>query len=198
MQAVSQLVTDIQYTFSQNSYLACFFVDLKEAFDMVDLNIITENLTLLIYKRDYSNKLHRPREVNHGIPQGALLSPLLFNAYSYGLHNLFDSKLKVMLYVDDFCFYTKQSSYDKCVKLLKYITFCPKMWCNEHAFTISFEKSAVVFFMRHRIDAPYNIVLSSEQDDELILKSLSFSIGHTFNRYLITVASCIVLRPMYI
>lgn len=42
MQVLAQLVTDIPYSFSKNSYLAFFFVDLKGVFDMVDLNILTD------------------------------------------------------------------------------------------------------------------------------------------------------------
>lgn len=41
----------------------------------------------------------------------------------------------------------------------KNITYCPKMYCSQHAFTIFLEKSVVVFFMWHRLHTPDNIGL---------------------------------------
>lgn len=178
MEAVSQLVSDVQYSFSKNLYVGCLFVDLKGAYDSVDLNILTESLISLnvhpqisydivdlfrnrkIYIKDNNNVLHGPRVANHGLPQGAALSPLLFNVYTYSLHNIFDSDVKCIQYVDDFCFYTTQDNYNQCVKVLKYIVYCLKTWFSDHALTISPEKSAVMFFTRHRLHLTDTLTLS--------------------------------------
>lgn len=96
-----KLVTDVQNTFSQNTYLACVFLDLKGTYDAVDLDIlhkrlihyeVDENVATSItelfknreiYITDHKNELHGPRFIHNGLPQGSVLSPLLLNVNVY-------------------------------------------------------------------------------------------------------------------
>lgn len=162
------MVTDVQCTFSNNSYLACFFLDLKGAYDSVDLNFLDVKLNNLgikasssiteifknreIHIRDHNNALHGTRIVSQGLPQGSVLSPLLFNVYTADLHCIFDDSIKCIQYADDICLYTIQNSYNACIRDLRYIVFVVKNWLIDHGFSISPEKSAIMFFTRHRLN----------------------------------------------
>lgn len=177
LDAVSQLVTDIQCSFTNNSYLACLFVDIKGAYDSVDLNILTEKMLSLnigtrasasilqlfqnrkIFIRDQNNKIHGARWISQGIPQGAVLSPILFNIYTHDIHKLLGETFKSIQYADDFCFYTVQSSFSSCITEMKYAFYCLKNWFLAHNLEISAEKSAIVTFTRRRLTIPSNICL---------------------------------------
>lgn len=167
--AVAHLVTDIQCTFTKNKYLACLFVDMKGAYDCVDLNILTEKIgdvkpfseaaaTIVdlfrnreIYVRDHRGTLHGPRLLSQGLPQGSILSPLLFNLYTRDLHSIWDDSVTCIQYADDFCFYSIQDTYEESVRSLRHVMYCLKNWVTENNFSLSPEKSAVLIFTRHRI-----------------------------------------------
>lgn len=176
--AVSHLVTDIQCTFSKNKYLTCLFVDLKGAYDCIDLNILEKKICDVnfsrraaanivglykdreIYVRDQLGRLHGPRLVNQGLPQGSVLSPLLFNIYTRDLHMMWDDSVTCIQYADDLCFYSIQDTYEKSVNALKYIMYCLKRWADENNFSLSPEKSAAMFFTRHRTQQVDNLKLA--------------------------------------
>lgn len=175
--AATQLVTNIQLAFSKNKYLACIFLDLKGAYDAVELNILGNKLIEIglsknastnlvemysdrkIFIRDHNNNLHGPRYISQGIPQGSVLSPLLFNVYTAKMHDIAGDSIHSLQFADDFVFYTIADSYEECVGTLKQIMFILKTQINDLGFTISTEKSAVMVFTRHRLHSPDNINL---------------------------------------
>lgn len=185
--AVSQLVTDIQITFSGNGYLICLFLDLKGAYDVVDLDLLHKKMkkrgispkvstsiielfkNRKIFIRDNSNVLHGPRFIYNGIPQGSILSPLLFNIYTAELHDMFDDNIGIVQYADDICLYATHDSYERCMTDLEYIIRCTKAWMFESGFSMAPEKSAIMCFTRHRLSmedsltiCDYNIPVVAE------------------------------------
>lgn len=167
--AVTKLVTNVQKGFSSNKYVACLFLDLKGAYDCVNLDVLTDimvscglsvnaasNITELyrdriIYLRDQYGTLHGPRTISQGLPQGSVLSPLLFNIYTANIHNLWDDSISCVQYADDFCFYTIQDTYRGCLSQLRHIMYVlSQYWLSTYGFTISQEKSAIMIFSRHR------------------------------------------------
>lgn len=110
---VGHLVTYIQCSLTQNKYLMCIFVDLKEAYGAINLGFLAKGLYELglsenvsrsivklyqnkkIYIRDESNQLHGQRFTSLGILQGSILSPLLFNIYARHLHGMFKNAIKM-------------------------------------------------------------------------------------------------------
>lgn len=69
-----------------------------------------QNLIKFYYKiiRLLSSHDKRPRILNNGLPQESILSPLLFNLYTYGI--CYINNLEIIQYADDFCQFLKESS----------------------------------------------------------------------------------------
>lgn len=176
--AMSHIVTDIQSSLSKNKYLACFFVDFKGAYDCVSLDMLTVKLKSLklsnwvatriielyrdreIFIRDHHGQLHGPRLASQGLPQGSILSPILFNVYTADLHGIWDDSVSCIQYADDMCIYAVRDTYAESVRALRHIMYCLKIWTTDNNFTISPEKSAVLVFTRHRIPKISNITLA--------------------------------------
>nr|CAH7735698.1 unnamed protein product [Callosobruchus chinensis] len=166
MDAVSTLVTDVQLSFTYNNYLGAIFLDIKGAFDSVQLDILRKKLKQMaipsaiadtivdlffersIFLRDHTNALLGPRTAFIGIPQGAVLSPLLFNIYTADVHNIIQH-VSVIQYADDFCLYNQSKKHETCLSFLDPAVRDFTSWSEENGFTIAPSKSSYCVFTRH-------------------------------------------------
>lgn len=155
LDAISHVVTDAQCSLTQNKYLMCIFVDLKGAYDAMNLGLLAQSLYEVglsenvsrnivslyqnrkIYIRDDSNQLHGPRFTSLGIPQGSILSPILFNIYTRHLHDLFENPIKCVQYADDICLYVTRNTYEDCLRDFRHILYVLKMWVDEEDSTLT-------------------------------------------------------------
>nr|CAI5831741.1 unnamed protein product [Callosobruchus analis] len=101
---VSHLVTDIQINFSQNTYLSSLFLDISSAYDnglpcrlhekLLHMGVLLNYASTLVnfINRTVvircSDKVIGPRSVHKGLPQGSVISPLLFNIYTQDFHSM--------------------------------------------------------------------------------------------------------------
>lgn len=177
-ECISQLVTDIQLNFSRNDYLMTLYLDIAAAYDHVNLYILQEkllslkipwniatNITNLFLNRNIFLRVNDgtigPRRVDIGLPQGSVLSPLLFNIYTLDIHRIMDSRITVLQYADDFCFYATNKSYNQGIVDLNYAMDCSKTSFLELGLDIAPEKSAVVIYTRHRVPKISNLRLAN-------------------------------------
>lgn len=59
----------------------------------------------------FNNKLHEPRLVNKGTMQGAILSPLLYNLYTFQILNFVNtSQVKILQFTDDLLLYSENQN----------------------------------------------------------------------------------------
>ena len=98
--------------------------DLSSAFDTVDHNIMLQRLSAIgitgtahnwfrsyLTERSYQilidNTISKPRQIDHGVPQGSVLAPLLFNNDLLPLFQLLHkySDIKYHTYADDIQIY---------------------------------------------------------------------------------------------
>ena len=166
--AVTHITVDVQNCFSNNNYLSSLFLDIQGAYDCVDLNILEKKMVThfriplnisrsiinlynrrCIYVRNSSNERIGPRYAFSGLPQGSVLSPLLFNLYTADIHNL--SPFKIVQYADDFCIYTQNRNYDISLRQLSEAFRKIVDWSRTNGFDISLEKSVACVFTRHNI-----------------------------------------------
>lgn len=159
--AIASLVCNIQLGLTEKKYVALLFADIRGAYDAVDLNLLGKKLLDInlskksannilqlflnrkIYVRDDYNRLHGPRIVSQGLMQGSVLSPLLFNVYTAGLHKL-NGDYSCIQYADDVCLIAVKDTLQSCANALEGIVADLKQWMSDHGFNMAPEKCAIM------------------------------------------------------
>ena len=137
-QAVIKLTSIITKAYHDKMYSACFFLDLRKAFDTVDHNILLNKLdhngfrgASNNYLRSYLKGRKQYIQVNNyrseklmiskGVPQGSIIGPLLFCIYINDIADAVDAE--VVLFADDAAFIitapTLELLYSRIKKLFK-------------------------------------------------------------------------------
>lgn len=176
---VAHLSVDIQQTLSKDQYLATLFLDISSAYDNVNLNILIQkminfgfppafsaNLIQIFYDRHVymyvDNNLIGPRRISKGLPQGSVLSPLLFNIYTIDFHAL-NINTRILQYADDFCLYCAKNTFQTCLDYLSSTMDSCQKYMFENGFDITPSKSAVVIYTRHRLKYQDSLILGEFQ-----------------------------------
>lgn len=179
MHAITHIVNDIQNCLTENHILGALFLDIKGAYDVVDMNVLKRNMIKLqipeevacslcrlyierkIILRENKNMTEK-RIISHGLPQGSVLSPLLFNIYTTSTHTQKPEDLTVIQYADDYAIYVTDRTYDKCLRKLENY-FQPFVQNLEQLeFQLSPEKSNLTFFTRKNIPRENNITICNQ------------------------------------
>ena len=164
-------------------------LDLRVAFDTVNinklLNIIPASKIPKYTKRwlcsylrgrqtyvEFRNAKSTFRKVRACVPQGGVLSPILFNAYMSGLPTPSDG-IKLTLYADDCTSYASGPTISPiCEKLNSYLTTMHE-WFEEHDLELSPGKSTATVFGQHTVPTMKNPKILGVTLDSL----------HTFNAH---------------
>lgn len=179
-ESIAALVTDIQISFSRNESVAALFIDIHGAYDNVNLNIlscrmkeigipniIVENIYRLYSKRNIyirtSSSLIGPRQTFTGIPQGSILSPLLYILYTHSFEKMFPHKIKTLQFADDICVYTTHGNINQCYEELQNSMGNLTSWLHNSGFIISELKSSICTFTRKRMIPPDLVQLGNYQ-----------------------------------
>ena len=162
-------ILDIYRNLTHKKHTLALFLDINRAYDSVILSILWKKMKsmkipsiLIRFLRSYYNERNYyctykgtregPRRTSVGLPQGAVLSPILFLIYTADLRKHIDSELSVLQYADDFLFYI----HDKNISVLneKMNENLDKIsrWLEINAFSASEEKSQLALFSRNRIN----------------------------------------------
>ena len=124
---------DLSTTFRFRLYTVVLFLDLRKAFDLVDHTILIKKLDLYGY-RGVCNKFLKSYlsdrrqyvsvgsfssdyvNLTHGVPQGSVLGPFLFNIFINDITLI--TKSKVILFADDAAFYITDDCFQSCMNKL--------------------------------------------------------------------------------
>lgn len=117
---------DIKNGFHRGEYTVALFVDVTAAYDNVDLNIMIDQLkeidcpssiirfvyiwSRIRYTQFVSSEEQTvERKVYRGLPQGAVLSPILYSLYTQGITKNLGENVQTVQFADDIAIYRTSS-----------------------------------------------------------------------------------------
>lgn len=175
---ISLLTTDIRLAFAEDKHVVAAFLDINSAYDNVNISILLNKLlklqfphvlvnfiSLLFFQRKLTLKIDDSNEisrlVNKGLPQGSVLSPLLYNIYTMDLDSFNDS-VSVLQYADDVVLYSIDANINNACNALNHNLLHLERWLQDNDLDISVPKSAVIVFSRRRISPVVNIFFKNQ------------------------------------
>ena len=181
---VSEFTDDVLAAISQNRTTIATFVDLTKAFDTVNHQILlnkTEHLGLhletVVWLRDYlrnckhctraNGLLSEYQEIKCGVPQGAILGPLLFLIYINDIDKV-NNSCHSKLYADDTVLYIAHTNPITAYNQVQSDLIRLAAWCDKNQLTINVKKSKSMIFgtsnMLRRTQLP-KLTLNDEETD---------------------------------
>lgn len=176
------LTTDIRLAFSRDEDIVAAFLDIAAAYDNVNISILQRKLlelqvpTLLIHfiinllscryislfvQKD-GNTTELKRTVFKGLPQGSVLSPLLYNIYTYDLESSLYSHINVLQYADDLLFYSVNKSIDIACNFMSNSLNSLNVWLVKNDLNLSVSKSSIVVFSKKRTTPIINVTFNGQ------------------------------------
>ncbi|KAL0892118.1 hypothetical protein ABMA27_015319 [Loxostege sticticalis] len=180
LDSLSILTTDIRLAFKKKEYLVGVFLDIASAYDNVLLPVlrqkllhlsVSEKLVRLIYSTltsrsisvRYQDTLLPPRLIFKGLPQGSVLSPLLYSIYTYDLDRTVESFCNILQYADDIAIYVSSSSILEATCRLNSALQYLGDWLLTHGLSLSVSKCSCVTFTRKRLIPEIDISFDGEK-----------------------------------
>jgi ribonuclease HI len=172
---LSVLITDIQIAFTMKKVISVVFLDITSAFDNVSIPILFKKLsnlgvphkmaTLIFHmftersisvSGDVSGEY---RKVWKGLPQGSVLSPILFNIYCSDLPKITED-CKLIQYADDIAIYSISQNNNSAEKALTGALNTISKWMERNNLFLSPQKSTVVTFSRKHVNPSISVELN--------------------------------------
>ena len=167
----------INCAMSQGMYTVCVFLDIEKAFDTVWtkgilMKLITSDLPdtyIHILKSFLSNRTFKVRvnkhlstemNINAGVPQGAVLSPTLFNIYIADFPR-YENCLFAQ-YADDTIIYATDWNIQKCYERLQRYLNSIEQWLLNWKIKINTSKSSTIIFTKRRPKEQFHLKLFNE------------------------------------
>ncbi|XP_059061881.1 uncharacterized protein LOC131854757 [Achroia grisella] len=179
LDSLSIFTTDIRLSFTENKSTIAAFLDIKAAYDNVSITVLQNKLNALnipprltkfiinmLSERSINLENSNPscnsnfRVLWKGLPQGSVLSPILYNIYTYDLENSVTdptNKINILQYADDILFYVIDNSVQKSCTVLTSALERLGIWLQLNGLELSVTKSTIVHFTRMRTPPPISI-----------------------------------------
>ena len=159
----------IQIALKSKKLLLLVFFDIQKAFDSCNHTNILYNLLnvgirgkMLKWLKDFfTNRKFNVRigntysdeySVDVGVPQGSILSPLLFSLMLSGLPKCRD--IHTLLYADDLSMFVVEDNLEEANRKLQLAINTTTNWLNRQGFNLSAEKSVCMMFTRKKLTQP--------------------------------------------
>ena len=171
-QAIFTLVSDLLNTFNKKIYTIAIFIDLKKAFDSVNLDILLHKLNLYGF-RGLSNSFFesylknrkqfvyvngKPSKTNNidiGVPQGSNLGPQMFNIFINDPCKITPGRN--IFFADDGIFYVTDTDFPSCVSSVKLLIENISKWMLNNKLTVNTAKTKLMYLSPRPIDDLPNI-----------------------------------------
>lgn len=160
------LTSDIQANWYKNRNTCAIFLDIKGAYDSVLSDILVKQLQRLqipapfiqfvynlvscreVYYR--FNEINCVRTAHKGLPQGCVLSPLLYSLYVLNLEeSVYQQQgIKILQFADDVCLYTSNKSNIRAARDIELSIKSTTEWFDNLGLKLAPHKSQVCLFSR--------------------------------------------------
>ena len=175
--AVTKLLSYVVNAFHEKKFCACFYLDLRKAFDTIDHSILLKKLNHFGFRGQCYNYLksyyqnrkqyvylngYKSEVLNivNGVAQGSILGPLCFSLYINDLPSAVDAH--TVLFADDAAFiltaHTIRELYDKINKLFSDLT----KYLHMNRLVPNSKKSKLMMFSTRPIQNLPNLFFSNE------------------------------------
>lgn len=160
------LVSDIYSAFYERKSVLAVFLDISSAYDNVIPEILVKKLKglgihsslvnciwQLIHEKIIclTNNTDYTRHAYKGLPQGSVLSPILFNLYLSGIEDILGPNFKLLQYADDIVFYLQGTDVIDIAQNISCALGRVGTWLHNLGLSISPPKTKMILFSRKRV-----------------------------------------------
>uniref|UniRef100_A0A2H8TL40 RNA-directed DNA polymerase from mobile element jockey n=2 Tax=Melanaphis sacchari TaxID=742174 RepID=A0A2H8TL40_9HEMI len=179
IECLSTFIGNIYHSFNNKEYFVATFIDIRGAFDSVNIHILVDYIISLNAPPEFGNILlylfnkrnlvfsssfgsSSSRSTFTGLPQGSCLSPLLFNIYmSLVAKNFSRSGHNCLIYADDMVIFSSNKSLPLAIERLNAALQDLITILSNVSLEIAPEKCKSVIFTRRKYFDPHNIYLDN-------------------------------------
>lgn len=170
---IIQLISDIQLATSSRNHVICASFDIQGAFNYVNIprlvdkcvefglpksvvQVINNLLSERKIRIKYKNNITAPRSIFLGLPQGSVISPLLWLIYTADLKSKISKFSKVLMYADDFLMYTVCREINIGMSTLEKDNTALSEWLDDCHLSLSSAKSNFIIFSNSKVKNNHN------------------------------------------
>jgi len=158
---------EINKAFFMREKVGALFLDVKGAYDNVDPSILFDminDLSIPVGYKLFIKNLLKPRIIDiyksgffqdtrtlyNGLPQGSVLSPLLFNLYLKNINQVIPYNCKLIQFADDIAIYCSDKYIDNICKVLSVAFDGIDCWLASMGLELSVPKTQFIIFHRSK------------------------------------------------
>lgn len=178
MDSLGIFTSDIRLAFSNQASVVAVFLDVEAAYDNVQLPLLREKFHKLriperlacfvgnllserqVTFRGKDPNIDPSRLVWRGLPQGSVLSPLLYNMFTYDLEGSV-TDCQILQYADDLLVYSANKSIITACETINKSLQSLNTWLTNNGLSLSPSKSCAVVFTRKIALPTINITINN-------------------------------------